>query len=142
MSAAKPPQTVILYDDDCGLCHNFVQLLLKIDSKKRLHYAAQGGEYAKEALIPHAENIAGKDSVYLLDVSKKPSRVFYYSDAALQTFKRLGYPWKAIWWLSMVPRFIRDSMYRFLARHRYGIFGKAQACLLQTVAAKDQFLDS
>ena len=50
------------------------------------------------------------------------------SDAVLAIAGGLGWPWKAATALRLVPKSIRDPAYRWLARNRYRIFGRRDAC--------------
>ncbi len=52
------------------------------------------------------------------------------SDAVLAIYDGLGWPWKALSVIRLVPRFIRDPLYRLIARNRYRIFGRREACWL------------
>ena len=55
-------------------------------------------------------------------------RVLRNSDAVLFIYRRLGWPWRAIGALGIVPRPLRDAAYRLIARNRYRWFGKRDLC--------------
>jgi predicted DCC family thiol-disulfide oxidoreductase YuxK len=67
----------------------------------------------------------------------------YYSEstAVLKILRDL----KGIWSLSYifmgVPKFIRDAMYRFIAKNRYKIFGKRDSCMVPTDSLRERFLE-
>lgn len=54
------------------------------------------------------------------------------SDAVLSIYQGLGWPWRILSALRIIPRALRDPVYRFIARNRYRIFGKRDACWLPT----------
>jgi predicted DCC family thiol-disulfide oxidoreductase YuxK len=68
-------------------------------------------------------------------------QVLLGSTAALKTGQHLQFPWS---FLSLagfiVPRFIRDWMYRQIATHRYQWFGKQDVCMIPTENLKARFL--
>jgi len=51
-----------------------------------------------------------------------------HSDAVLSIFEGLGYPWRLASLFRVIPAFVRDPVYRWIARNRYRIFGKRQTC--------------
>ncbi len=55
-------------------------------------------------------------------------RIRQDSDAVLFIYERLGFPWRALTALRIVPAFIRDPLYRWIARNRYRLFGKRSSC--------------
>lgn len=62
------------------------------------------------------------------------------SDAIIAVLARLGGAWRIARALSVVPRGMRDPLYRWLARNRYRWFGRKDACYLPTEADRDRFL--
>ena len=67
----------------------------------------------------------------------------YYlqSDAALQLFRLLGRGWQLLYGLTIIPRFIRNSVYDLIARNRYKWFGKRDACMVPTAELRARFLE-
>ena len=62
------------------------------------------------------------------------------SDAALRIARRLRAPWSAVWVFRFLPRPMRDGLYRFIAHHRYGWFGRKEACMVPTPELQRRFL--
>jgi predicted DCC family thiol-disulfide oxidoreductase YuxK len=54
------------------------------------------------------------------------------SDAVLAIWAGLDRPWTLLTLFGIVPRWLRDPVYRFVARHRYRLFGRREACWLPT----------
>ena len=50
------------------------------------------------------------------------------SDAVLSIYEGLGYPWRLVSLLRIVPAAVRDPLYRLIARNRYRVFGKRTTC--------------
>jgi predicted DCC family thiol-disulfide oxidoreductase YuxK len=67
--------------------------------------------------------------------------VYVRSDAALRIARRLTFPWPLAYGLMIVPRFIRDAVYDFIAVRRYRWFGQRQACMVPTPQTRKRFLE-
>nr|WP_328243734.1 DCC1-like thiol-disulfide oxidoreductase family protein [Priestia megaterium] len=63
------------------------------------------------------------------------------STAILHIVRRLGGTIQLMACFRVVPAFIRNPLYRFIARNRYKWFGKQTSCMLPTPETKMRFLD-
>lgn len=66
--------------------------------------------------------------------------VYRRSDAILRTLVSLGGAWRLMAVFFLLPRPLRDALYRWVARHRYAWFGRRDSCRLPTAAEKSRFL--
>jgi predicted DCC family thiol-disulfide oxidoreductase YuxK len=114
---------IVLFDGLCAFCDGTVGLLMRLDRRGRLRFAALQSE-AGQALVRAFGVPDDVDSVVLIDGDL--ARV--HSDAALGIARVLGLPWSVALVLWVVPRPLRDWAYRLFARHRYRLFGKREAC--------------
>ena len=120
--------------DRCGLCNRFVDRLLRLDHNARFRFAPLQGSTARE-LLPSGMADALNTVVYLRD-----GIVLVRSEAALRILIDLG-GWRAVYRVFfIVPRFLRDAVYDWISRHRYGWFGKHDACRIPTPEERDRFL--
>jgi len=119
--AATPP--VLFFDGECGLCNRSVRWLLRRDRRRVLKFAPLQGDVAARTLgdLP---NDYHQWSIALWD----QDGVHYESDAALRAVAALGGLWKPARGLLLVPRVIRDGVYRFVARNRIRWFGRVESC--------------
>ena len=69
------------------------------------------------------------------------NQCFRQSDAILELAAGLGGLWRVLSWLRIVPRPVRDALYRWIARHRYRWFGQREQCRLPSAAERARFLD-
>jgi predicted DCC family thiol-disulfide oxidoreductase YuxK len=132
------PRSVVFFDGVCNLCNGTVQFLIDHDKREVLRFAALQSEAAKAMLDgrdldPTRQSL---DSVLLLEGDTLYAR----SDAALRIARRLSGAWPALYALIVVPRFLRDALYDFIARHRYRWFGRTEACRIPTPALRARFL--
>ncbi len=137
-------QPILLYDGSCGLCARSVQFVLGHERVSHdLRFATLQGEHGRRALATEPQ-LATVDSVIWLEPAQegRSARVLVRSDAVLAVMRHLGGPWKALAAFGrVVPRVSRDALYRIVARYRYRVFGREQACLLPTPEQRTRFLD-
>lgn len=144
--AVTPGSTpVVLYDGVCGLCDRFVQFVLRHDARGYFRFAPLQGAFATAALARHgvAPGSGALRSMVLLEAPATPQeRVRLRSDAVLAILTRLGGAWRMTVILRVVPRPLRDAIYDLVARVRYRVFGKHDACALPPASAPaGRFLD-
>jgi predicted DCC family thiol-disulfide oxidoreductase YuxK len=68
-------------------------------------------------------------------------RALERSDAALAIARRMSFPWPMFGVFRVLPRGLRDALYRFVARNRYRWFGRAEACMVPRAELQERFLD-
>jgi len=128
MDAPPTPPRIVLYDGVCGLCDKLVQFLVAKDLERLLRYAPLQGDTAARLRAQHAEIPADLDTMIFVDEGK----VYLRSRAAARIARYLPWPWRAVAAVRFVPRFVADAVYGLVARSRYRIFGKVDACGLPT----------
>jgi len=127
---------VILFDGVCNFCNSGVNFIIGQDKKKVFRFAALQSEAGQKLLQEYALQKEGFDSFILIDDGK----VYKKSSAGLKVYGKLAWYWKwtkAFW---IVPRFIRDAVYDFIAKNRYKWFGKKEECMIPTPEVKSLFL--
>jgi predicted DCC family thiol-disulfide oxidoreductase YuxK len=75
------------------------------------------------------------------DYRTRSAHVLTKSDAALFVARELGWPWKAMRVLALVPKGLRDRTYDLVARRRYGMFGRYDRCLVPRPEVRSRFID-
>ncbi len=135
----RNPQAIILFDGICNLCNNSVQFVIKRDKKERFQFAALQGEFGQKIRERYTNELSGNamDSFILLE----KNQLYTQSTAALRVARSLSGGWKLLYAFIIVPRFIRDSVYKLIARNRYKWFGKKESCMIPSPALKARFLD-
>ena len=135
-------QSLILYDGVCGLCNRVVRFLMRRDGKNRLRFAALQSKLAQQVLARHQEQAGGMDTVLLVRDYEKPSeQLLMRSEAAIEAARMLGGMWTLCAALYALPRLVRDAGYDLIARRRYRMFGKFEACPLPDLSVQHKFLD-
>jgi len=144
MTAVPEGVPVLLFDGTCGLCHGFVRFLLKRDRKGLLRLATLEGPIGS-AFVARRPELAGVDSVVWIDGATDrridgEMKASIKSDAALGALAYLGAPWSWLGVFRLVPHFIRDRVYDFVARNRYGRFGRYDVCPVPSAEDRARYL--
>lgn len=135
MSAAGP---VLLFDGVCTLCDASVRFVMRHDRAGRIRFASLQSAAAQPLLAGAGLDAQYLDSLVFVD---EGGRVRVGAEAALAVGERLDAPWSALARAGRrLPRGLREAAYRWVARHRYRIFGRREACRLPTPAERARFL--
>lgn len=128
---------VILFDGVCNLCNGAITFIIKRDKKDVFRYAPLQSEIGKKLAAKHDIDLQKVDSIILITNNKAVSK----STAALRIAQQLSGAWPLFIVFLIVPTFIRNGVYDFIARNRYKWFGKKDACMIPTPELKSKFLD-
>jgi predicted DCC family thiol-disulfide oxidoreductase YuxK len=134
---------ILLYDGVCGLCNRFVQFTLRRDRNAIFRFASLQSPLAGRILARHSANASDLDTVYVvLNYGLPDEHLLSRSDAILFALSQLEGPWcPAAFLLQLLPKFLRNSAYNSVARHRYRLFGRSETCMLPSDEDHSRFLD-
>jgi predicted DCC family thiol-disulfide oxidoreductase YuxK len=113
-----------------------VNLILRLDRRQQFLFAPVNGETARRILPPISADPGEWSMVYVDEAG-----IHNESDASLEVYRRLGGPWRLLGLARLFPRWIRNAVYRVIARNRYRWFGKHQTCRLPSPEEKARFLE-
>ena len=128
---------VLLFDGYCNLCSHWVGFVLKHDKQKQFRFCALQSTVAQKLLKKFNLPDENKTVVLLAD-----NKAYTKSTAALHILKTLGGVGALLYVFILLPRFIRDAVYDFVARHRYQWFGKKDRCYFPSPNEKFFFIDN
>ncbi len=133
--SAEP--TIILFDGVCNLCAWSVQFIIRRDAGRVFRFASLQSEVGRNITRQHGLDKSALSSFILVE----NGRAWRESDAALRVCKHLPWPWRWLPVFLLVPRVLRDPVYRLIARNRYRWFGKSDTCLMPTPEMRARFLE-
>ena len=131
---------LVLFDGVCNLCNAVVQWLIARDTEGRLRYASLQSEAARAALI--AAGVEDRESLGDSIVFLDGSGVYARSSAVIRIGAEIGFPYSLGKVALLVPRPLRDAVYKTVARHRYRWFGRRDTCMRPTPELASRFLDA
>lgn len=128
---------IVVFDGQCLLCNGWVQFLLRHDRRGRFRFASIQGEAGGRMLADAGLGVEGLQTLLLVD----GDRSWQHTDAILRVLHGLGWPWRLAWAAWLIPRPLRDGLYRWLARNRYRWFGRSAQCMVPDPQVAARFLD-
>ena len=113
------PTEWVFYDGDCGFCHRWVRVFVKLDRDGRaFRFAPRKGETFR-SLVDAQQREALPPSILVLT---REGQILTRSSAVLHILEQLGGGWRVLAGLGrLVPAGIRDLVYRFIAHIRHGL---------------------
>ncbi|MDU8887031.1 thiol-disulfide oxidoreductase DCC family protein [Yeosuana sp. MJ-SS3] len=129
---------LILFDGVCNLCNSSVQYVIKRDKMNLFMFTALQSDVGQQIIKEHDIDTIKTDSIILYSEEGKLS---YKSTAALKIAKHLGFPTNLMVVFFIIPPFIRNWVYDFVARNRYNWYGKRDQCMIPTPELKSKFLE-
>lgn len=130
------PQPVILFDGVCNLCNGAVNFVIRGDKKSRLKFAALQSNAGRQLLMQYNLSVDTLNSFIFIE----NGTAYVQSTAALRMCKYLNGLWPMMYGFIIVPEFIRNGIYKWIARNRYKWFGKREQCMIPTPEINTRFL--
>ncbi len=129
---------LLLFDGECGLCTSSVRFILKRERTEKLRFASLQGETGRRLLLKSGRDPDELSTLVLVD---EEGQVALRSTAALRVAaEHMRFPWRLAGVFRIVPRFLRDGVYRMVAKRRIRWFGTADACELPAPGQAERFL--
>lgn len=126
---------IIYFDGYCVLCNNFIKWVVATDSSKKIKISMIGGEHYNKLLLNNPQ-IKDIDSV----IYENESGVFFKGEAVRKIIQDLSTS-KVIHLASnIVPLFLLNFYYNLVAKTRYKVFGKHEACPTPPPEWRERFL--
>jgi predicted DCC family thiol-disulfide oxidoreductase YuxK len=129
---------VVLFDGVCNLCSGAVQFIVRRDPKKQIRFSSLQSEYAARQLVHFGIGTGIPSSLVVIEKDKMLQK----SDAVLEIARHLSGAWPVIYVLKVIPRFMRDAAYNWVAANRYRWWGKRSACWIATPDLQARFINS
>ena len=127
---------LILFDGICNFCNSAVNFVIKKDKGAVIHFAPlqspKGRLYLKQYNYP----VNNLNSFVFIENNK----VYTKSTAALKVCRHLKGGWPLCYGFIIVPKFIRDGIYSWVAKNRYKWFGVRQECMMPTPEVRSRFV--
>jgi predicted DCC family thiol-disulfide oxidoreductase YuxK len=127
---------IILFDGVCNLCNDAVDFIIKRDRKNHFKFTSLQDNVTQRLLKEYNIKEGYLDSIILI----RGNQIFYKSRAALEISKKLSGIWPLLYSFIILPSFLRDPIYDWIANNRYKWFGKKETCRLPSEDEKSKFL--
>lgn len=128
---------IILFDGVCNFCDGAVNFTLKRNTSANILFAPLQSSAGQKLLQQY--NLATDSMESFVFIENK--KTYQRSTAALKVCRHLRGLWPMCYGLIIVPKFIRDGIYNWIAKNRYKWFGKKESCMIPTPEVKARFLN-
>jgi len=137
MNAATVQHPVILFDGVCNLCNGFVQFVIRHDKKQQFHFGALQSIRTQEVLEGFSLSQKHLTTIVLI----QNNQAFTESTAVLKIVKQLHGGWPLLYMFIIIPKSLRNWVYKLVSKYRYRIFGKRDSCMVPTPELQGRFID-
>lgn len=127
---------VIVFDAMCVLCSRHAQFVLRHDRAGHFLLASMQGEAGAAICLAHGIDPENPETLIVVD----GGGALRDSEAILAIWRRLGWPWRLAAAFGIIPKALRDPVYRWVARHRYRLFGRRETCWMPDAAQGSRIL--
>lgn len=134
ISTDKP---ILLFDGVCNLCNRSIQFIIQRDPESKIRFAALQSDVGQYFIKKHHLQTDELKTIILIE----RERYYTRSTAALRVARYMNRAWPLAYGFLIVPPFIRNSVYNWIANNRYRWFGKQESCWLPTPDLKARFLN-
>jgi len=129
-------KSIILFDGVCNLCNASVNFIIKYDKKSHFLFASLQSDVAKEILLQFSTKEINLDSILLIE----DKNIYEKSTAALKISRHLSNGYQLLYYFIIIPTFIRDFVYNYIAKNRYKWYGKRAQCMVPNSTLSKRFL--
>lgn len=130
-------QPIILFDGICNFCNSAVNFTIKRNTKANILFAPMQSAAGQKLLQQHDLPLDDMQSFIFIENGV----VYKQSTAALIVCRHLKGLWPLCYGLIIIPKFIRDGIYNWIAKNRYKWFGVRQQCMIPSPDVKTRFLN-
>ena len=131
-----PDDDVILYDGVCVFCSRWIRFVAARDVDRRFRFTAIQSGYGRRLAEAFGIDPAAPDTNAVVHGGV----AVFKSDAALTVLENLpGWHWVRA--LRAVPKLLRDAVYNIVARNRYRIFGRYEACFVPDAELRERVIE-
>ena len=134
--STRENHAIVLFDGVCNFCNSKINFIIRHDKRDYFRFAPLQSDIGKKYLSEHHINTSETDSFILVEDGKTYDR----TTAALRIAKKLNGGWPLMYGFIIVPPFIRDIVYRIIAKNRYKWWGKKDSCMVPTPDVRAKFL--
>jgi predicted DCC family thiol-disulfide oxidoreductase YuxK len=131
-----PDDNVILYDGVCVFCSRWIRFIATHDTAKRFRFTAIQSDYGTRLARAFGIDPNDPDTNAVIHGGV----AYFKSDAALTVLSNLpGWRWTRL--LFAVPKPFRNAVYNLVAKNRYRIFGKYDACFVPDADMRERVME-
>lgn len=127
---------VVVVDGSCGVCSRGARMLAQRDTRHEFRIATAGSDLGRALFWHYGLDPDDPESwLYLCE-----GEAWFSLDAMIAVATRVGGSGRAAAVLWLVPKRLRDWLYRRIARNRYRIMGRTDLCAMPDAALRERLI--
>jgi predicted DCC family thiol-disulfide oxidoreductase YuxK len=130
-------KSIILFDGVCNLCNGFVNFLILRDKQNQFQFGSLQSPKVQELLKEYHHSTNDLSTVLLIEDNK----LYSQSTAVLKILRKMNGGWPLLYGFIILPKPVRDFFYQLIAKNRYRLFGRKDACMIPTPELKAKFVE-
>lgn len=127
---------IILFDGVCNFCNSTINRIIRNDKKNLFRFAPLQSRFGEKMLKHYNIDTAKTDSIVYIENGK----AYIKSSAALRVARKMRGLYPLLFGFIIIPPFLRNIVYDFIARNRYKWFGKKESCMVPTPEVRQKFI--
>lgn len=128
---------LIVFDGECVLCSAFFRFIVRADKGQRFHFAHAQSDFGGQVYAALDMPVDDFDTnVVIVD-----GMIYERLDAFAAAMSAVGWPYKALAATRFIPEPLRSFLYYRIAKNRYAMFGRYDACMMPDAALRARFID-
>jgi predicted DCC family thiol-disulfide oxidoreductase YuxK len=128
---------IVLFDGVCNFCNSKVDLIIRKDKKDFFRFASLQSDFARNLIKAKGKDPDVMDSMIYISPNGK---MYIKSSAALRIAGKLKFPYPLLFPLLIIPPFLRNLVYDFIAKNRYKWWGKKSTCRIPSPEEGEKFI--
>jgi predicted DCC family thiol-disulfide oxidoreductase YuxK len=130
------PDDLMVFDGVCNFCSGYVRMVSMMDREGVIRFTPVQSPYGR--LLCQRRGIDPDDPSTFLFFEN--GRAYEATEGMITMFRRLPAPWRLLRFVAIIPRPLRDAVYRWTARNRYRLLGKRRECMVPSRKVRDRFI--
>jgi predicted DCC family thiol-disulfide oxidoreductase YuxK len=127
---------ILLFDGVCNYCNRMVNFAIRNDKKAKLKFAPLQSATGQKLLNQYNVSPSADTIVFI-----EKDKAYTYAKAAIRVCRYLDWPAKIFYAFIIIPGFISQPFYKWIARNRYKWWGKKEVCMVPRAEVKERFLN-
>lgn len=140
LTGLLPPElagrNLIVFDGVCVFCSGFATMVARLDRADRFRFATAQSPLGEALFRRHGL----PTEVYETNLVVTDGVGYMRMESLIATANALGWPWRALRLLKLLPEPLRDWLYRCVARNRYALFGRRDNCDIPDRRLRDRLI--
>ena len=134
--ASDLPERIVFLDGVCVMCHGIAQRVIKIDKQRKFRFSTLQGETAARFRAQLSDFPTDLNTM----VYAEKGTLHFRAQAVLVAAQHTPWPYKGLWYFRWLPAVLVNPFYNLVAKLRYRLFGKLEACPIPTPEQRELFL--